>query len=579
MPDRSHCIFVIDRSLSCTLCFLLFISNCLAPTCLAGGGPENVFLLINPTSQDSLTVANHYIDLRKIPTSNVFYLSYYGGKSRMESDKFREKILRPTIKEINGRKLGDQIDYVVYSCDYPFRVRLGQDFPELKLSNSFKPVASLTGATYLMSFVNSNRKEIFSPVTNFYSVSDPKNKLTISRAFRAQHHWAMGGKRVAKGRGIGYMLSAILGVTFGRGNSSKEIANYLRRAKEADGTKPKGTVYFVKNDTPRSTPRHDRFPAAVRELSLAGVNAEIHEGVFLQNKGDIIGLTCGHQQLGVAQSGCRFSPGALCDNLTSAGGQFDFPKKPPGQTCVSEFLRHGAAGACGTVVEPTAMAQKFPMPSMHVHYAKGCSLAESFYQSVLSPYQQLLVGDPLCQPWADSPVIEVQGVTDNDRIRDTVTLTPTAKMKAGKKVGLFELYVDGVLNENCKPGGEFSLDSTTLVDGYHELRVVGTDDTPIEIQGRWIANVFVKNGTEALQLSVDISSVRPNAEQITVNVAATIKGLVVVKHNGREVGRHPKGTGEIQIVAKKLGKGPITLSAHSIGKVKLRSKPVRFEIP
>ena len=41
-----------------------------------------------------------------------------------------------------------------------------------------------------------------------------------------------------------------------------------------------------------------------------------------------------------------------------------------GQSPLSEFLRHGAAGASGTVVEPLTLLQaKFPLASMHLHYS------------------------------------------------------------------------------------------------------------------------------------------------------------------------------------------------------------------
>ena len=40
----------------------------------AGGGPQNVAVIVNPANPDSLQVANAYIELRQIPKSNVFYI-------------------------------------------------------------------------------------------------------------------------------------------------------------------------------------------------------------------------------------------------------------------------------------------------------------------------------------------------------------------------------------------------------------------------------------------------------------------------------------------------------------------------
>src|SRR5262245_20477487 len=44
----------------------------------AGGGPENLILVVNSASANSLTIANHYVQLRKIPPNNVIYLDWRG---------------------------------------------------------------------------------------------------------------------------------------------------------------------------------------------------------------------------------------------------------------------------------------------------------------------------------------------------------------------------------------------------------------------------------------------------------------------------------------------------------------------
>ena len=546
--------------------------------CLAGGGPENVFLLVNSASRDSMTVANHYVDLRKIPPQNVFYIPWKRSLVSTRGSTFRKDILLPALEEINRRKLGGQIDYLIYSSDFPWRITFAKDFPDENFPRQFTPTASLTGATYLWSFVAGKRKEMMGLNTNFY-YSRQRAGVTLTRAFRARHRWNPDG-RPAVAKGIPYFLSTMIGATNGRGNTVEEIVRYLSSASKADGTKPGGVIYYVKNNSPRSTPRHDLFPQAVGALALAGVHAEIVNGHFIKNKNQVMGVTCGAPLLGIAQSGCLFKPGALGDNLTSAGGNLLIRKlKGPDQTPVSDFLRFGAAGASGTVVEPLAIPQKFPSPFLHVHYARGCSMAEAFYQSIAGPYQQLIVGDPLCQPWADRPVVSVEGVRDRDRISKKISITPSAKTSETRAVAYFELYVDGHRLQRCQPGGQFSLDTTTMADGIHELRVVATDNTAIETQGRWIGEVIVKNGLDAVQLSVDATRLAKGMEFLTVNVASTQKEKVTVLHNEREVGTAAQGTGMVRIALDTLGTGPVTLHAKSEGEPGLRSRALRVLLP
>ena len=123
-----------------------------------------------------------------------------------------------------------------------------------------------------------------------------------------------------------------------------------------------------------------------------------------------------------------------------------------GQTPLSEFLRYGAAGASGTVTEPYAIPDKFPSPMIQVHYARGCTLAEAFYQSVYGPYQLLIVGDPLCRPWAEIPQVSATGVEPGATVSGTLTLQPTATLAHGATVDHFELFVDGLRVGECKPG-------------------------------------------------------------------------------------------------------------------------------
>ncbi|MEO2048781.1 MAG: TIGR03790 family protein [Pirellulales bacterium] len=580
--------------------FMVLVLNLAIPlleVAKAGGGAENIFLLVNSESKDSLTVANHYIGLRKIPAQNVHYVKWqYPDRYQVHGATFLRLILLPALKEIQCRGLGSQIDYLVYSCDFPTQLNFQKDFPGEKFPPQLRPQASLTGATYLSQFVVTKRKEMFNLNTNFYAAR-PVAGVTVSRGFRSNYYWGPRGKRVsAKEQGISYLLSAMLGVTFGRGNQVEEVLHYLKRARDADGTHPEGTVYFMKNGTnPRSTARHGNFSGAAVELRLLGVKAQILDGKFPQKKKDIIGVTTGTANFNFGASGCRLLPGALGDNLTSYGGQF-FHRKPkpqlpgkskkklrPPQTPLTEFLRYGAAGASGTVVEPYAIQAKFPLPSVHVHYARGCSLAEAFYQSVTGPFQLLVIGDPLCRPWANIPRVAVEGIDDGQIIRGKVRVTPTATLAEQKKVKRFELFVDGLRTQLCKPGAAFQLDTTAMADGYHEVRVIAIEDTPIETQGRWVGWVNVKNGKNALQMTLSPASRILADGELKISITSTTSAAVAITHNGRELGLIKKGQGNIRVQASKLGKGPVTIQAKTKpapGQTNagLTSRPVSIEV-
>ncbi len=226
----------------------------------------------------------------------------------------------------------------------------------------------------------------------------------------------------------------VLGVTSGRGNTLDEVLAYLRRSAAADDTHPRGTIYYVQNGDVRSKVRQAGFPEAVKELKALGVAAEILDGTVPRNKPDVQGAMLGVADFDWKASGSKILPGAICEHFTSFGGVMNGSNQTP----LSEWLRYGAAAASGTVTEPYAVAQKFPAPAMQVYYARGCTIAESYYQAVLSPYQLLIVGDPLCRPWANVPEITVAGVTWGGPVKGDMKLSPKARFAGGVQAEHFE---------------------------------------------------------------------------------------------------------------------------------------------
>ena len=108
------------------------------------------------------------------------------------------------------------------------------------------------------------------------------------------------------------------------------------------------------------------------------------------------------------------------------------------------------------MTEPYSIAEKFPSPMIHVHYARGCDVAEAFYQSVSGPYQLLIVGDPLCRPWAEIPRVSVAGVEPGAEVRGDLTLKPAATLANDATVDHFELFIDGAASGRVQAGSNAS---------------------------------------------------------------------------------------------------------------------------
>lgn len=542
----------------------------------AGGGPENLFLVVNASSPDSVAVANAYADLRGIPPINVLMLPWRESTESVDIATFRSELLAPVLQAIDGRRLAPQINCVVYSSDFPWRIDFAEELPAaLKAQELHKfPSGSLTGMTMLYGAVRSGQGPVWlDPQSNrYWRPLDAEGVPKSTDGFRGLYRFGSQGE-VVEDKGNRYLLSVMLGVTAGRGNSVPEIVRGLSAAVAADGTKPPGTIYFVTNEDVRTKTRSPAFPPIVRALDALGVTAEIVSGVLPTGRRDVAGLMTGAADFDWPASGSTILPGAICENLTSYGGIFT---ASAGQTPLSAFIRAGAAGSSGTVIEPYALQAKFPHAAIHVHYARGATLAEAFYQSVQSPYQLLVVGDPLCRPWAVIPKVDAVLAADGTTIAvdkplsGLVELLPRATVAAprfpagdGSALGTidrFVLFVDGVQLAECRPGERFPLDTTQLADGHHELRVVAIEGSTIQSQGRLIMPVRCANHGKTLALEAEPNRVKLSG---TVRVSVAGAGLdgVAVYSMGRVLGRTAGGDTTIEVPAELLGRGRVTLRA------------------
>ena len=267
-------------------------------------------------------------------------------------------------------------------------------------------------------------------------------------------------------------------------------------------------------------------------------------------------------------------PGAICENLTSYGGRLG---NVGNQTPLTEFLRYGAAGSSGTVVEPYAITFKFPSPMIHVHYARGCSLAEAFYQSLHGPFQTLIVGDALCQPFATPPKVLVEGVAPMETVSGTKRLTFNKEASPVRVAGM-ELYIDGMLNGRDASLKPLEFDTTNLTDGYHEIRIVFVAANEIQTSCRTILPVVVNNNNRSCILTTSQAACGID-DTISVTFAAEGATSIRLLQHQKELTSVESGGGFLSIEAKDLGRGSTTLRAIAkINGKEVSSRPLNITV-
>lgn len=674
------------------LCAVCLVIACLAAplsglVAYAGGGPANVAVVVNADSWASMTIANEFIHLRRVPPANVIYLEGLPDFEQTPVEVFRERILKPVLQTIQDRGLAEQIDCLVYSSDLPFRINVSKDKQGDKFSKIITPWASINGLTYLHRLVlakdttyldlgvnryarrpsllldaqtiGRDQRETYvaalklmekenwaeaAPLVrkvldktprapealynlacclarqdqgdeamafleravdagflNFAHLATDKDLKSLrnrkefkalvermktrvfdvqpTRGFRGAYAWDGRGEIVAS-EGRSYLLSTMLAVTSGRGNSVGEALESLRRSAAADGTKPTGTVYYMVNKNIRSLVRQWGFGPAAGKLQELGVGAEVLDGKLPQDKADVQGAMLGSATFDWGKSSSTILPGAICEHLTSCGAIL---VEGATQTPLTDLIRNGAAGASGTVTEPYAVQAKFPDPFIHVHYARGCTLAEAFYQSVGGPYQLLIVGDPLCRPWAEIPVVTAEGVKPGDTIKGRVSLRPGVQAGPATAIKHYELFVDGRRHDACLPGEALDLHTRELDDGYHELRIVAIAKDLIETQGELILPVNVSDHGRQVEVT-------PLAEGSvvwgrTLRLSARLRGASAISflHNERVLATIHGAEGEVEIDSRKLGLGPVALQAVGVigdpdSGVRVTSQPIMVRV-
>jgi uncharacterized protein (TIGR03790 family) len=228
--------------------------------------------------------------------------------------------------------------------------------------------------------------------------------MSITTAFAAGFDEAFCGRKCSLSRRLAYFDSPSIRPhdDFGIRPTMMLAARDLRGAKAlvdrgiaADGTHPGGTAYLVRTPDRLRNIRAADFPAVIAEQG-PGFRVAYVEADALRSRSDVMFYFTGARTVAALETN-RFLPGAIADHLTSSGGRLTDSR----QMSSLRWLEAGATGSYGTVTEPCAILDKFPVPAVVMrHYRAGETLLEAYWKSVAMPGQGVFIGEPLARPFA-----------------------------------------------------------------------------------------------------------------------------------------------------------------------------------
>ena len=339
-----------------------------AETAWAGGSGLNVIVVVNQNSPQSVQLGNDYCEQRGVPPQNLLRMTgWTGGSINWSPADFQICLLNPLLAMVASRGLTHQAQFVLLSMDIPYRVTddTGQNSTTSALFYGFKTnTAAVDGIASCSLPDNSSNSYAYSELP--FSQARPNTAATNS------------------------FLAIMLTDTDLAG-----AENILARSVAADTTYPTQAVYLAKTSDSARNVRFVEFDNSVFENQLADNLAVSRVNTDSTAFTNLFGLMTGLANFSLPTN--TFVPGALGDSLTSFGGDI---LENSGQTPALAFLEAGAAGSYGAVVEPCNYPQKFPDPVDYFYQARGFSVAEAYYQSVLNPFEGLFVGEPLAAPFA-----------------------------------------------------------------------------------------------------------------------------------------------------------------------------------
>jgi uncharacterized protein (TIGR03790 family) len=361
----------------------------LAVPALAQTG-DNVLLVVNQSSPDSVRVAEHYARARGVPQTQVLRITVDAAADEIDRAVFDSQVQDPIAAWIRRNSAEDRILYIVLTKGVPLRIR--------GTNGRNGTMASVDSElTLLYRRLTGEDPTLVGPLANPYFLGD--TPVAEAQAFS---HKALDIYLVT--RLDGYTVDDVLKL-IDRGAAPVRDGRILldeRAAADAGGgnTWLKATADWMAG--------HGFADRVVFETS----------GRVLAGEKNVLGYySWGSNDPAITQRsfGFGFVPGAIAGMFVSTDAR-TFREPPAGwatgpwvdrtkffagspQSLSGDLIREGVTGVAGHVAEPYLDATIRPN-ILFPAYLSGFNLAESFYLAMpFLSWQTVIVGDPLCAPF------------------------------------------------------------------------------------------------------------------------------------------------------------------------------------
>ena len=386
------------------ICLVFACLACLPGDVRAQDG-ANVLVVANENSPASLDIAEYYVKRRNIPQAQLLKIKT-STADQVTRAEYDFTIQAPIVSWLSRNAAQDRILYIVLTKGVPLRV------------------AGTGGRTGTVSSVDSELTLLYRRMTGkavapngsipnpYYLADAPVSSAT--RFSHAEHDI--------------YLVTRLDGFT------TEEVKALIDRGIEPATT---GRVLLDQRAGPNQVP-NEWLAEAARRLDAQGFGKRIvleeSSRVVEPEKGVLGYYSWGSNDPAMTERapGVEFAPGALAAMFLSSDAR-TFTEPPdewkPGrwesrqayyaaspQSLTGDLVRAGVTGAAGYVAEPyldSSVRPEILFPS----YIAGFSLAEAFYLALPAlSWQSVVVGDPLCAPFARSsvPAAELDPPLDTD---------------------------------------------------------------------------------------------------------------------------------------------------------------------